>query len=285
MEELEPMKQLEALAKYQDVAIEYATLYGSQLIFAIITLIIGLWVINRVARGFYRGLKAAKVEETLSLFLEKLAGTVLKVLLLLSVASMVGIETTSFIAIFGAAGLAVGLALQGSLANFAGGVLILLFKPFKVGDFIEAQGFGGTVKEIQIFNTLLYTGDRKTIIIPNGNLSNGSITNYSLSPIRRVDMVFGVGYADDLLKAKSVLQRLLDEDERILKDPTGLVAVSALADSSVNFTVRAWVNAPDYWSVFFDMHEKVKLTFDQEGISIPFPQQDVHLHQVTAANA
>ncbi|RDE22838.1 mechanosensitive ion channel family protein [Motiliproteus coralliicola] len=268
---------LENMEKYSDLIVEYGALYGSQLILAILTLLIGLWIIGAIVRGFDKALKAAKVEETLAIFLEKLAGTILKVLLLISVAGMVGIETTSFIAIFGAAGLAIGLALQGSLANFAGGVLILLFKPYKVGDFIEAQGQTGIVKEIQIFNTILHTGDRKTIIIPNGPISNGTITNYSLSPIRRVDMVFGIGYDDDLKQAKSILEQLVAEDDRILKDHDNQVLLSELADSSVNFTVRMFVNSADYWGVFFDMNEKVKLTFDAQGISIPYPQQDVHL--------
>ncbi len=271
---------ISVLDKYREQAMELAALYGSKVLLALLTLVVGLWVIRYIVSLIDKALKLSKVEDTLSIFLEKLVGTILKVLLLISVASMVGIETTSFIAIFGAAGLAVGLALQGSLANFAGGVLILLFKPFKVGDFIETQGYSGVVKSIQIFNTVLHTGDRKTIIIPNGPISNGSIVNYSLSPIRRVDMVFGISYDDDLKQAKNILKRLVDEDSRILKDPASLVVLSELADSSVNFTVRAFVNAGDYWNVFFDMQEKVKLTFDAEGISIPYPQRDVHMHQL-----
>tara|TARA_R110002167_G_scaffold56558_8_gene160538 strand:- start:5912 stop:6787 length:876 start_codon:yes stop_codon:yes gene_type:complete len=264
--------------KYSDQLIEYATLYGSKILLALLTLVIGLWLISYFARGIDKALTAAKVEKTLAIFLSKMAGTIFKVLLLVSVASMVGIETTSFIAIFAAAGLAIGLALQGSLSNFAGGVLILLFKPYKLGDFIETQGQSGTVKEIQIFNTIMHTGDRKTIIIPNGPISNGTIVNYSLSPIRRVDMVFGIGYGDDLKKAKSILEQLVAADERILKDPESQVMLSALADNSVNFTIRAFVNSGDYWAVYFDMNEKVKLTFDEQGISIPYPQRDVHMH-------
>ena len=274
MDQLSP----ETLEKYSDLIMEYATLYGGKVLLALLTLIIGLWIIGYIIRGFDRVLQRSKVEQTLAIFLEKLAGTILKVLLFISVASMVGIETTSFIAIFGAAGLAIGLALQGSLSNFAGGVLILLFKPYKVGDFIEAQGQSGVVKEIQIFNTILHTGDRKTIIIPNGPISNGTITNYSLSPIRRVDMVFGIGYDDDLKQAKALLEQLIAEDDRVLKDPESQVLLSELADSSVNFTVRMFVNSADYWGVYFDMNEKVKLTFDAQGISIPYPQQDVHMH-------
>ena len=185
---------------------------------------------------------------------------------------------TSFIAVLGAAGLAVGLALQGSLQNFAGGVLILFFKPYKIGDFVDAAGYMGTVKEIQIFNTILKTPDNKTIIIPNGILSNASLTNFSTEPTRRVDMTFGIGYSDDILKAKSVLESLLKSDNRILNDPAYMIVVSELADSSVNLVVRAWCNSADYWGIYFSMQEKVKLEFDKQGISIPFPQRDVHVY-------
>lgn len=274
---------MENIEKYQDMAIEYSLLYAPKFLLAIITLVVGFWIISYIVGAMQKALNLSKIEETLSIFLGKLVGTILKILLLLSVAGMVGIETTSFIAIFGAAGLAVGLALQGSLANFAGGVLILLFKPYRIGDFIEAQGFMGTVKEIQIFNTILHTGDRKTVIIPNGPMSSDSITNFSASPVRRVDMVFGIGYDDDLKKAKEVLNRLVDEEDRVLKEEERTIVVSELGDSSVNFTVRIFVNAADYWGVYFDMQEKVKLTFDAEGISIPYPQQDVHLHTVEKA--
>jgi len=186
---------------------------------------------------------------------------------------------TSFIALIGAAGLAVGMALSGSLQNFAGGVMILLFKPFKAGDFIEAQGYSGVVKEIQIFNTLLTTPDNKIVILPNGGLSGSSMVNYSALPTRRVDFSFGTGYNDDIDQAKEVLQKIIDSDTRILKDPEAFVAVGELADSSVNFTVRVWVNAADYWGVYFDMQEKVKKEFDANNLSIPYPQTDVHLHK------
>ena len=192
---------------------------------------------------------------------------------------MIGIETTSFIAVLGAAGLAIGLALQGSLSNFAGGVLVLMFRPYKVGDFIDAQGVMGTVHEIQIFNTILKTPDNKVIIVPNGAISNGIITNFSMEATRRVDFVFGIGYSDDIAKAKATIERLISEDGRALSDPEPQIVVSELADSSVNITTRVWVNASDYWGLFFDLTEKVKLTFDQEGISIPFPQRDVHVIQ------
>jgi small conductance mechanosensitive channel len=201
------------------------------------------------------------------------------VLLLISVAGMVGIETTSFIAVLGAAGLAVGLALQGSLANFAGGVLILLFRPFKAGEFIEGGGVSGTVQEIQIFSTILKTGDNKVIIVPNGVLSNGTITNYSREARRRVDFVFGVSYDADLKRTREVLKGVLDADARIHADPEPLIVVSALGDNAVDFTVRAWVDAGDYWGVFFDTNEKAKEALDAAGIGIPYPQRDVHLYQ------
>ena len=225
--------------------------------------------------------KAGFSEESLQKFLGSLSSILLKILLLITVASTIGIEATSFIAILGAAGLAVGLALQGSLGNFAGGLLILLFKPFKVGDFIETQGQLGKVHAIHVFSTVLKTPDNKTIILPNGAVAGGSITNFSTEKQRRVDMTFGIGYGDDLKKAKDILKQLVDNDERILKDPEPVIAVSELGDNSVNYVVRVWCNAADYWSIFFDMQETVKLTFDQEGISIPFPQRDVHLYQAS----
>jgi small conductance mechanosensitive channel len=264
---------------YVDTAVEMAIQYGPQLVLAIVVLIVGLWIIKRVVALMGRAMEAGDTDATLAKFLGNLASVVLKALLLISVAGMVGIETTSFIAVLGAAGLAIGLALQGSLANFAGGVLVLMFRPYKVGDFVEAQGVAGTVAEIQIFNTVIKSGDNKRIIVPNGAISNGIITNFSAEETRRVDFVFGIGYTDDIAKAKATLNRIISEDDRILSDPASLVVVSELADSSVNFTVRAWVNAADYWGVYFDTTEKVKLVFDQEGISIPFPQQDVHMFQ------
>ena len=195
----------------------------------------------------------------------------------ISVLGMLGIEMTSFIALLGAAGLAVGMALSGTFQNFAGGVMILIFKPFKVGDFIDAQGYMGVVKEIQIFVTILTTGDNKTIIIPNGGLSNSSMVNFSTQENRRVDWSFGIGYGDDLDKAKGIIQKLIDADERILKEPASLIVLGELADSSVNITVRAWANASDYWGIFFDMNEKVYHAFNNGGINIPFPQMDVHV--------
>jgi small conductance mechanosensitive channel len=264
---------------YVDTAVEMAMQYGPKLILAILVLIIGLWIIKRVTNVVAKGMEASNTDATLAKFLRSLTSIILKALLFISVASMIGIETTSFIAILGAAGLAIGLALQGSLANFAGGVLVLMFRPYKVGDFVDAQGVAGTVAAIQIFNTVLKTPDNKTIIVPNGSISNGIITNFSTEATRRVDWVFGIGYDDDFEKARGILLNLFAQDERVFDDPEPFVKVSELADSSVNLTCRVWVNAADYWAVYFDTVEKVKTSFDAENITIPYPQTDVHLHQ------
>lgn len=254
--------------------------YGPRLIGALVLAIIGFWVIKGINRGVIGVLDKKHIDPSLKPFLISIIDVLLKVVLGVSVLSMLGLEMTSFIAVLGAAGLAVGMALSGTLQNFAGGVMILLFKPFKVGDFVEAQGHAGVVREIQIFNTILKTGDNKTIIIPNGGLSTSSMVNYSTEARRRVDWVFGIAYGDDVDQARAVMKRLCDEDERILKDPEVMIVVSALADSSVNFTVRAWVEAVDYWPVHFAMNEKIYKTFGQEGLNIPFPQMDVHLHKI-----
>jgi small conductance mechanosensitive channel len=237
--------------------------------------------VKRIVALTAKAMERSSAEPTLSKFLSSMVSIGLKALLLISVASMVGIETTSFIAILAAAGLAIGLALQGTLANFAGGVLVLMFRPYRIGDFIEAQDISGTVVEIQIFNTVLKTGDNKRIIVPNGLISNGIVTNYSTEATRRVDFVFGIGYEADIGKAKAIITRLLEADERAIADPTPLVVVSELADSSVNLTVRVWANASDYSGLLYALTENVKLAFDAEGISIPYPQQDVHVHQAS----
>ncbi len=267
------METASLAAQAQQLIIQYTP----GLVLAIITLIVGLWIIKVVTNVFSKGMEKSKIEVSLHKFLISLVSILLKILLVISVASMIGIQTTSFVAILGAAGLAVGLALQGSLANFAGGILVLLFKPFKVGDFIDAQGVAGTVKEIQVFSTIMKTPDNKTIIIPNGAISNGIITNFSAEATRRVDMSFGIGYDDDIQKTKDILNRLIREDQRIQKEPAPVVVLAELADSSVNFTVRVWAKASDYWGIYFDMQEKVKLAFDKEKISIPYPQQDLHI--------
>lgn len=270
------------MSQYSDQAIELAWTFGPKVVIAILGLIIGFWVIKRIVMLLDKVLKS-RAEPTLANFLESLLSVFLKAILIIIVASYIGIETTSLIALLGAAGLAVGLALQGSLANFAGGVLILLFKPFKVGDVIEAQGFVGTVKEIQIFNTYLLSPDNRLIIIPNGSLSNGSMVNINHEPQRRVDFVFGVGYGDDIQKVKSAIEKVVSEQEKVLEEPNKLIVLSELADSSVNFTVRVWVNTPDYWAVNFAIKEAMKKEFDAQGISIPFPQRDVHVFQESAA--
>lgn len=256
---------------------KYALEFSYKFAGAIIALIIGLWFIRVITNGLAKLMKARNVDDSLQPFLRSLLNIALKTLLVVSVLSMLGIEMTSFVAILGAAGLAVGMALSGTLQNFAGGVMILIFKPFKVGDVITSQGYTGTVYEIQIFNTILKTPDNKHIIIPNGGLSTSSLVNFSKETTRRVDWTFGIGYGDDIDKAKSVLQQLIDNDQRIKNDPEPFIAVSELADSSVNFTVRVWVNAPDYWGVYFSMNENVYKTFGKEGLNIPYPQMDIHV--------
>lgn len=257
--------------------IEPAMTYGSKLLLALLVLVIGWWLIGRVTGLMNAAMERAKVEITLRRFMRSLVGIGLKAVLLIIFASMVGVETASLIALLGAAGLAIGLALQGSLSNFAGGVLILFFRPFKANDVIEAQGFVGIVQEIQIFNTILRTLDNQRVVIPNGLLSNGCVKNLFVEPTRRVDLTFGISYGDDIGKAKAVLRQVVEADERILKDPVTDIFVSAHADSSVNFLVRPWVNSADYWPVYFGLMEEVKLAFDREDITIPFPQRDVHL--------
>lgn len=256
---------------------KYGTDYGLKLLGALVVLVIGLWIIKLITRGSHKLMDKSQVEPSLKTFTKSLISILLKVLLVISVLGMLGIQMTSFIAILGAAGLAIGMALSGTLQNFAGGVMILIFKPFKVGDFIEAQGHMGSVKEIQIFVTVLTTPDNKTIFIPNGSLSNNSLTNFTRQPTRRVDWTFGIAYGDDYDKAKAFILGLISEDKRILADPEPFVALSQLADSSVNLTVRAWVNAADYWGVLFDLNEKYYKNAGAAGISIPFPQLDVHL--------
>jgi len=270
------MEQLDNILNYVK---DLAMIYGLKLLMALIVLIIGLWIIKGLMKMITRTMVKRDVDESLRGFLRSLLSVLLKIMLIISVAAMVGIEMTSFIAILGAAGLAVGLALSGTLQNFAGGVMILLFKPFKAGDFIEAQGYTGTVNKIQIFSTILKTPDNKTVIIPNGGLSTSSLINFSTEAQRRIDMTFGIGYGDDTEKAKKVIMSLIEADDRILKEPEPFVALAELADSSVNFVVRTWVNAADYWGVYFDMHNNVYHSFNKEGLNIPFPQMDVHLHQ------
>lgn len=270
------------MEKFQEILqsiYELIVTYGMKFITAILVLIVGLIVIKWISKALVRVMKRGNVNESLIPFLKSLTNILLKVMLVISVMGMVGIQMTSFIAVLGAAGLAVGLALQGTLQNFAGGVMILLFKPYEVGHFIEAQGFMGTVKEIQIFTTVLSTPDNRKVIIPNSPLATGSITNFSAMPTRRIDFSFGIGYGDDIDAAKKILLKMAEKDDRVLKDENPPeVMVEALADSSVNLKLRTWVKSEDYWSLFFDVTENVKKQFDAAGISIPFPQQDVHLY-------
>lgn len=251
--------------------------YGPSLIGAILVLIIGLWVIKIINKSIKRLMLKSKMDDSLVPFLSGILGALMKALLFISVMSMLGIAMTSFVAILGAAGLAVGMALSGTLQNFAGGVMILLFKPYKPGDFIEAQGYTGVVQEIQIFNTILLTPDNRKIIIPNGGLSGSSMINYSSMETRRVDFTFGIGYDDDIDKSRQVILGEIAKLPYVLKDPAPFVMVGELADSSVNFTTRVWVNAADYWTCFFELTENVKKAMDANNISIPFPQTDVHL--------
>lgn len=261
-----------------DKITELAITYAPKLVGAILVWIVGGWVIKGLIKTFSKMLDKSKTDESLKPFLKSIINAALRVMLIISVLTMIGIEMTSFIAILGAAGLAIGMALSGTLQNFAGGVVILVIKPFKVGDVIETQGYTGTVKAIQIFHTTLTTFDNKTIILPNGGLSSANLTNYTTEENRRVDWTFGIGYGDDVSKAKRILLDLCIADQRIHADPAPFVAVSALGDNSVNFTVRAWVNVDEIWDVFFDMNEKVYNEFNKEGLNIPFPQMDVHIH-------
>ena len=273
---------IQGLNEYVAQAMNVAVNYAPQLALPIVTLIVGLWLIKVVCTALKKAFARSHMEATLQNSIETLMSIGLKALLFISVASMVGVETTSFIAILCAAGLAVGLALQGSLGNFAGGVLILLFRPYKVGDFVEACGQAGVVREITIFNTVMTTGDNKTIILPNGAVSHGAITNYSTQKTRRVDIVFGVELyipKDDLRKAKDILNGLIAADDRILKDPAPMVVVSALGDSAVDITTRSWVATGDYWGVYFDLMENAKLALDEAGISVPYPQSEVQMHK------
>lgn len=275
-------EQLQASGEYIDTLINLLVVWGPKLVGAVLALIIGLYVVNMIAGSIDKMMVKKELDPSLRPFLKSLVSSLLKVLVVVSVLGMIGIQMTSFIAILGAAGLAVGLALSGTLQNFAGGVMILIFKPFKVGDYIDAQGYAGTVNSIQIFNTILKTPDNKTIIIPNSGLSTSSMVNYSTEATRRVDWVFGIAYGDDIDKAKEVLLGLLTSNDQVLKDPAPFVSLGELADSSVNFTVRAWVNSADYWSVHFYMLENVYRKFGEAGLNIPFPQMDVHLDKEIA---
>ncbi|MDA9881295.1 mechanosensitive ion channel [Crocinitomicaceae bacterium] len=250
---------------------------GFRIALAIAILVIGFWIAKAMGRAVERILISRKADQSLIGFMRSLTSIGLKALVVVTAISQLGVEMTSFVALLGAAGLAIGMAFSGTLSNFAGGVMILLFKPFKVGDYVHMQGEEGSVKEVLIFNTILTTLDNKVIILANGAVANGTITNFTKAKKRRVDWEFGIAYGDDLKQAKLLLSRFIDEDSRILKDEGNFIGLGALGDSSVNITVRAWVETDDYWNVFFAMNERVYNEFGAAGLSIPFPQMDVHL--------
>ncbi|MCP1457661.1 MULTISPECIES: mechanosensitive ion channel family protein [Pseudomonas] len=270
--------EVDNLVKASQTWIPMIMEYGSRVLLAVITLAIGWWLINKVTQKLGALLALRNADLALQGFISTLANIILKILLIVSVASMIGVETTSFVAAIGAAGLAIGLALQGSLANFAGGVLILLFRPFRIGDWIEAQGVAGTVDSIQIFHTVIRTGDNKTVIVPNGNLSNGIITNTNRQPTRKVVFDVGVDYQADLQKAREVLLALA-KDERVLADPAPEAVISTLGDSSITVSLRAWVKTADYWSVIFMLNEQARDRLKDAGIDIPFPQRVIRVVQ------
>lgn len=261
-----------------DSIVEKSIEYGFNLAVSIAVLIIGLIIAKRLSKMFAKILKKRDFEPSLQGFLVSLVSILLRILVVLTALTQLGVEMTSFVALIGAAGLAIGMAFSGTLGNFAGGVMILIFRPYKVGDLILAQGEQGIVQQIQIFHTILLTLDNKTVIIPNGALANGNITNFTHQEIRRVDFTVGIAYGDDYDRAKTTLQRFIDEDKRILKDENNFIGLGSLGDSSVNITVRAWCKTEDYWDVFFLMNERIYKEFGQNGLTIPFPQMDVHLH-------
>lgn len=265
------------IEKIMDLVVLWLTTYSMKIITAVLIFIIGKWVAQKLTRLFINLLEKNKVDITLTRFLENIVYYTLLVGVLIAAAGQLGINTASFIAIVGAAGLAIGLALKDSLSNFSSGVMLILFRPFRVGDYVTAGGVSGKVMRIDLFNTTLNTPDNQRVIVPNANITNGVITNVTANDTRRVDLTIGIGYGDDIALTKRVLDRIVKADDRVLETPAPTIAVSALADSSVNFVVRPWVKTDDYWNVYFDLTEKIKLTFDKEGIRIPFPQQDVHL--------
>ncbi|WP_045861263.1 mechanosensitive ion channel family protein [Teredinibacter purpureus] len=268
------------VAGVTEVAVTWLQENALSLVLALAIFIIGRWVASILANVVHAILTRSKVDDILVDFLSGIAKSILVLFVIIAALGQLGIDTTSLIALLGAAGLAVGLALKDSLQNFASGVMLILFRPFKSGDFVDAGGVTGIVERITVFSTTMRTGDNKEVIVPNGLIYGGTITNFSARETRRVDMVFGIGYDADLLKAKNILIEMLEKDERVLADPAPVVAVSELADSAVNFVVRPWVKSADYWGVYWDMHENVKLRFDSENISIPYPQMDVHLNKL-----
>lgn len=266
-----------------DTIIQYASIYGIKIVGAVAIFVIGRWVASRLTRLLRSVMEKRNVDPTLVGFLGAIVQGLLLALIIIAALSNLGIETTSLAAVIAAAGLAVGLALQGSLSNFASGVMIIAFRPFRKGDYVEAGGTSGSVTEVGIFNTTLNTPDNKLVIVPNGNITSNTITNYSAHDTRRIDFVFGIGYDDDIKKAKQVLEDILKQDERVLDDPAPTIGVAELADSSVNIAVRPWVKTSDYWPVHFDITQAVKERFDEEGITIPFPQRDMNVRELPVA--
>jgi len=256
---------------------DYILVYGLNLVFAIAIYIIGKTIVKIIGRVVESIMKKSKTDQVLIDFITGMLTSVLNLFVIIAALGELGVDTSSLVALIAAAGLAIGLSLQSSLQNFASGVMLIMFRPFTTGDFVEAGGVSGVVEKISIFNTIMRTGDNKEMIVPNGAIYGGVITNYSAKATRRIDMVFGIGYGDDIKKAKDIMSDIMSKDERILEDPAPLVAISELADSSVNFVVRPWVKSADYWGVKFDLNEKIKLAFDENSISIPYPQMDVHL--------
>ncbi len=269
-------ESISTMDKYTDTIIAYSSEYGLKVIAAIVIFIFGKWISHKLTIIAKKMMTKAKVEATLVEFFESIIYFVLLITVVLASLNTLGINTTSFLAVFGAASLAIGLALKDSLSNIGAAVIIIIFRPFKVGDVIDAAGATGTVKDINLFSTIIEPVDKSIVVVPNSSIISGNITNFSEREIRRVEHVFGIGYDDDLKLAKQILMNIIEDDGRVLDEPAPLVAVGELGDSSVNFTFRAWVKADDYWDVHFDMLEKVKLTFDEKGISIPYPQMDVH---------
>ncbi|MBI1178026.1 mechanosensitive ion channel [bacterium] len=272
-------KATEWLAALKVQLVGYASAYGLKILGALAILIIGRWIASMIRSGVTRVLQKRNLDPIISSFVVNISYIAMLAFVVVAALNAVGVVTTSFVAVLGAAGLAIGLALQNSLSNFAAGFMLIIFRPFKKGDYIEAAGTAGLVEEIQVFTTVFKTPDNKKVIVPNSGIIGGNITNYSAHSTRRVDWTFGVSYTDDIDKVKATIKRVIEADSRILTDPAPAIVLSALADSSVNFTCRAWVNSSDFWNVFFDTNEKMKKTFDAEGISIPFPQRDVHLYQ------
>ena len=258
-----------------ETAVRFATNAG----IALLILLGGIWLARLIRIWLGRLMRLRGVDPMLGSFVRSVAHILIIAFVVIAALSQLGIQTTSLVAFVGAAGLAIGLALQSSLSNFAAGVMIIIFRPFKVGDYIEAAGVGGTVEEIQIFSTQLATGDNKTVIVPNSSMTGGTIINYSAKNTRRVDLVFGISYRDDLMKARGILKGILDSEPRVLAHPVPVIAVSELAESKVNFIVRPWVRTEDYWDVYWAITEAVKLCFDEAGITIPLPQREMHVYQ------